>query len=67
MKPIEILTVRVILQGDTNSLWGARETAVHLRDLKWGLSLLLQTLTILPDILIWYTKDVHVQTTHKER
>lgn len=48
----QTLTFRVILQGDTHSLLGARETAVNLINLNWGLSGLFQPLAILPDILI---------------
>lgn len=56
----QILTIRVILQGETNPVSG--DTAVNVINLNWRLGLLLQTLTILPDILIWYRKkDVLVQ------
>lgn len=61
---MQIQTFRVILQGDTKPLWGARETAVDLWNLNGGLSLLLQILTVFPDILIWYKTDVYRQTTH---
>lgn len=53
----QTLTFRVILQGDANSLLGARETAVHLIDLNRRLGGLFQPLTVLPDILIWHNKS----------
>lgn len=53
----QLLTVNVVVQGDANPLRGARDTAVHLIHLNWGLGLLLLSLTILPDILIWCNKN----------
>lgn len=49
---MQILTF-LILQCDTIPLRGAGDTAVHLRHLKWGLSLLLLIFTIPPHVLIW--------------
>lgn len=56
MRITQIPTFGVILQGDANPLRGTRETAVHLINLNWGLSLLLLTLAILPHVLIWHTQ-----------
>lgn len=47
-----IWTFRVVLQGDADPLRNDGETAVNLGNLDRGLCLLLQTLTILLDVLI---------------
>lgn len=50
-----ILTFGIVIEGETNLLEGAMETAVNLMDLNRGPRILPQSLTILPDILIWCT------------
>lgn len=52
---IQMLTFGIIVQGETNPLQVARETAVNLSDLNRVLRISLLSLTILPDILIWST------------
>lgn len=49
---IQMLTFGIILQGETNLLQGARETAVNLSNLNRVLRISLHSLMILPDILI---------------
>lgn len=61
----QMLTFRVVIQGETNPLLGAMETAVNLINLNRGLGLLLRPLAILPDVLIWHNKSMYKQTKHK--
>lgn len=49
------MTFGIIVQGEANPLQGARITAVNLINLNRVLRMLLHSLTILPDILIWST------------
>lgn len=49
------MTFGIIVQGEAHPLQGARITAVNLINLNGVLRMLLHSLTILPDILIWST------------
>lgn len=63
---VQMLTFRVVVQGETNPLQGARITAVHLINLNRVLSIPLHLLPILPDIFIWTTKPQACQWTESE-